>query len=117
MESVCSYSQKPYKLTQDKKGTRRMLCIVGNYVERRDVVNDKAKKGKISLSISSDNELLARVQKLYKAWKKSEKPQILERLKNNLLNTLMHDYALTKEEAIIQGGLEECVLDSSDDEM
>ncbi|KAL2609887.1 hypothetical protein R1flu_028460 [Riccia fluitans] len=68
-----------------------------------------------STDLPSD-DLLAKVHKTYRQWKKREKVHVLNRLSTNLKTTLMTQYRLTEKDAIVQGGLEEDIVDSSDDE-
>ncbi|KAL3681361.1 hypothetical protein R1sor_024317 [Riccia sorocarpa] len=56
------------------------------------------------------------VQKSYRQWKQQQKPANLARLRSNLMATLMRQYNLSEEEAEVQGGLNEEIIDTSDDE-
>ncbi|KAL3675588.1 hypothetical protein R1sor_025536 [Riccia sorocarpa] len=66
--------------------------------------------------ISSSNRLNQQVRHSYQLWKQHAKQGILERLRANLKDTLIREYKLSEEDAILQGGLEDDILDSSDEE-
>ncbi|KAL3693905.1 hypothetical protein R1sor_007556 [Riccia sorocarpa] len=64
----------------------------------------------------SDDAFEYQVRKTYRSWKRHQKEAIMGRLRSNLLAMLMSQYNLTEDEAIVQGGLDETIVDSSDDE-
>ncbi|KAL3691668.1 hypothetical protein R1sor_005319 [Riccia sorocarpa] len=67
-------------------------------------------------STCSGSTLDEQVRHTYREWKKTQKASILVRLKANLKETLMQQYNLTLEEATIQGGLNDNIIDTSDEE-
>ncbi|KAL3680110.1 hypothetical protein R1sor_023066 [Riccia sorocarpa] len=85
---------------------KRLMDKAVEYKENRSSIN----------GISSHDELEYQVRKSYRLWKRHHKEAILARLRSNLRKTLMKQYQLSEEEAIEQGGLDEIILDSSDDE-
>ncbi|KAL3679221.1 hypothetical protein R1sor_022177 [Riccia sorocarpa] len=65
---------------------------------------------------SNHTPLEEQVRKTYTLWKRHAKPGILARLRANLKDTLVKEYNLTEQEAIVQGGLDDHIFDSSDEE-
>ncbi|KAL3694149.1 hypothetical protein R1sor_007800 [Riccia sorocarpa] len=61
-------------------------------------------------------QLEFQVRIAYRMWKQHEKERTLATLSANLKDTLVTKYHLTEEHAVLQGGLDEEILDSSDDE-
>ncbi|KAL3702123.1 hypothetical protein R1sor_020145 [Riccia sorocarpa] len=135
---------KPYHVVRDRKGRRVILCAVGDcdivgncrdFIRLRGTLAarwrisrrrkfkrllEKAFEFKENRSAltgkSTDDNTEIQVRKSYRLWKCHQKEAILQRLSSNLKATLMRQYNLTNKEAIIQGGLHEELLDSSDDE-
>ncbi|KAL3692056.1 hypothetical protein R1sor_005707 [Riccia sorocarpa] len=68
------------------------------------------------LDASTATKLEEQVMTTYRMWKKQAKSAILARLRANLRDTLLHEYNLIEKEAIQQGGLDEDIVDSSDDD-
>ncbi|KAL3683894.1 hypothetical protein R1sor_001916 [Riccia sorocarpa] len=126
---------KPYHLVGDKKGRRTILCAIGDCVHvfseipafnqhlsgvhgRKQVlaVVEFAETRRMITGSSATGKLDQQVKHTYRLWKQQAKLEILERLRQNLKDTLMREYNITEEEASAQGGLDDDILDSSDEE-
>ncbi|KAL3693792.1 hypothetical protein R1sor_007443 [Riccia sorocarpa] len=117
---------RPYHVVRDRKGRRTILCAVGDCVQvfselpafnvHLATVHEFYKKRMLLNARSSDSNIDEHVCQTYRMWKKHQKPNILIRLRSNLKDTLMHQYDLTEEEAIVQGGLNEEIVDTSDED-
>ncbi|KAL3699991.1 hypothetical protein R1sor_018013 [Riccia sorocarpa] len=65
---------------------------------------------------STDDQLEYQVRIAYRMWKRQEKESTLATLSANLKATLMTKYHLSEEQAVLQDGLDEEIIDSSDEE-
>ncbi|KAL3699912.1 hypothetical protein R1sor_017934 [Riccia sorocarpa] len=63
-----------------------------------------------------DSKFDEQIRLTYRQWKKHHKPGILVRLRSNLKDTLMQQYNLTEEDATVQGGLNDDIIDTSDED-
>ncbi|KAL3684875.1 hypothetical protein R1sor_002897 [Riccia sorocarpa] len=113
---------KPYHLVRDRKGRRVILCAIGECIEVFSEIhaynNHIVGWGTLAARwrISKRRNLEYQVRHTYRQWKGLEKESTLRRLSENLEDTLMGQYHLTEEQAIIQGCLNENIVDTSDDE-
>ncbi|KAL3684426.1 hypothetical protein R1sor_002448 [Riccia sorocarpa] len=89
-----------------RKKFKRLLDRAMEFAEKRQAIAGS----------STHEKLKYQVRHAYRQWKGLEKESTLRRLSENLKDTLMGQYHLTEEQAIIQGGLNENIVDTSDDE-
>ncbi|KAL3685722.1 hypothetical protein R1sor_003744 [Riccia sorocarpa] len=131
-------SSTPYHLVRDRKGRRVILCSVADCVEAfqeipafnnhlvRFHAREAVKETDIhrtwqSMTVASRRRLRRELGFQDSAqdlpfMERHQKEAILGRLKSNLLATLMSQYNLIEDEAIVHGGLDETIVDYSDDE-
>ncbi|KAL3701152.1 hypothetical protein R1sor_019174 [Riccia sorocarpa] len=98
-------------------------CWKVNRRRKRRQLEEQAKslaaqgvKGDVDGLPDRPKAMKARVKRSYMDWKLSAKDEILARLRQNLKETLMKEYNLPEADAIIEGGLNDLVLDTSDEE-
>ncbi|KAL3687774.1 hypothetical protein R1sor_014083 [Riccia sorocarpa] len=95
----------PWHISKRRK-FKRLMDRALEFAEKRTAITGN----------STDAQLEFQVRIAYRMWKQHEKERTPATLSANLKDTLMTKYHLTEEHAILQGGLDEQILDSSDDE-